>query len=403
MSTLPDFTCPGYFAGESPDGLTTVAGIPVPAQVQVLWRDPADPTGTETLVAQTTSAANGTWRITNLNPALQYIVRGRKAGFDDVTVVGAVPTRTDVVVATGSFATNADKNGVDGMVLIEGGLPPYTVTQISPLPFGLEPVLDGRVLMIEGTSEDGGTWSSAVRITASNGPHVDISVSVEIYVLKDPHWNHVVSLLHFDGDVIDQKGNNVIASKGLSFFSNGDFGECGKFSYAADVYFSDKSAFNFLHSLKESFTVELFAKNSTLSSANRYFLTNGANSNEFGIGIYLAGNLISVLLAQGTTGVYPVLLGTGMPLSDAKFMHIAYCFEKSTATHKVFIDGVMRASAIYGIENNSEASHTLNLGSPIRGAANYSYDGYIDDLRITRGIARYTGNFDKPLVPFPDQ
>ena len=104
MSTLPDFTGPGYFAGESPDGLTTVAGIPVPAQVQVLWRDPADPTGTETLVAQTTSAANGTWQITNLNPALQYIVRGRKTGFNDVTVVGAMPTRTDIVTATGSFA-----------------------------------------------------------------------------------------------------------------------------------------------------------------------------------------------------------------------------------------------------------------------------------------------------------
>ena len=119
MSTLPNFTGPGYFAGEAPDGLTTVAGVPVAAQVQVLWRDSADPAATETLVAQTTSSAGGQWQITGLNPDLQYVVRGRKMGFDDVTVVGAVPTRTDVVTATGSFATNADKNGVDGSVLIE--------------------------------------------------------------------------------------------------------------------------------------------------------------------------------------------------------------------------------------------------------------------------------------------
>ena len=184
MSTLPDFTGPGYFAGEAPDGLTTVAGVPVAAQVQVLWRDAADPASTETMVAQTTSSAGGQWQITGLNPDLQYVVRGRKMGFDDVTVVGAVPTRTDVVTATGSFATNEDSNGVDGMVLIEGGLPPYSVAQIDPLPFGLEPVIAGHELTVAGQAGayDNGLWQSTLRVTASNGPWVDVTVQVEIDV-----------------------------------------------------------------------------------------------------------------------------------------------------------------------------------------------------------------------------
>lgn len=180
MSTLPDFTGPGYFAGEAPEGLTTVAGVPVAADVRVYWRDHADPQAPDVLVASTQSAADGTWRITNLNPDLQYVVRGRKNGFDDVSVVGAVPTRTDVVVATGSFATNADKNGVDGMVLIEGGLPPYTVTQVQPLPLGLEPVITGHELRIEGASDDAGRWQSMLRVSASNGALVDVPVSVHI-------------------------------------------------------------------------------------------------------------------------------------------------------------------------------------------------------------------------------
>lgn len=184
MSTLPDFTGPGYFAGESPDGLTTVAGVPVPADVRVYWRDPADPAAPDVLVAQTASAANGTWRIVGLNPDLQYVVRGRKAGFDDVSVVGAVPTRTDVVTATGSFVTNADKNGVDGSVLIEGGLPPYSIAQIDPLPFGLEPVIAGHELTVTGQAgaDDNGLWQSTLRVTASNGPWVDVAVQVEIDV-----------------------------------------------------------------------------------------------------------------------------------------------------------------------------------------------------------------------------
>ena len=94
MSTLPDFTGPGFFAGEAPDGLTTIAGTPTSAQVRVYWRDPADPDAPDALVASTQSAADGTWQIAGLNPALRYVVRAQKSQFDDVTVVGAMPSRS---------------------------------------------------------------------------------------------------------------------------------------------------------------------------------------------------------------------------------------------------------------------------------------------------------------------
>lgn len=402
MSTLPDFTGPGYFAGESPEGLTTVAGIPVPAQVQVLWRDPADPTGAETLVAQTTSAANGTWQITNLNPGLQYVVRGIKTGFNDVTVVGAMPTRTDIVTATGSFATNEDKNGVDGMVLIESGLPPYTVTQISPLPFGLEPVLDGRVLTIEGTSEDGGTWSSAVRITASNGPHVDISVNVEIDILKDPHWNHVASLLHFDGNLNDEAGGvwGTVPSVGWGFHPSGVLGYKLYKNKGVSTYIDSGKKIDF--SAEEDFTIEFFwggVSNIGASSSYDWLVGTarlGSENRGWKIAYYYHDT--RKRFEFWFSGAYIL----SYEISPPDFKHFAVV--RKNGIVKMFLDGtllpIIGQNNINGVSTNSQ--YNLSLGD-IGGHLNAREAFEIDELRITKGVARYIEDFTPPTKPFPNQ
>lgn len=180
MSTLPDFTGPGFFAGEAPDGLTTVAGTPTSAQVRVYWRDPADPQAPDVLVASTQSAADGTWQIAGLNPALRYVVRAQKSQFDDVTVVGAVPSRSDVIAYVDHLEPTEDFDGLTGHVLLDSGLSPFTCQVIQPLPYGLTARVNGRKLLIEGQSGDEGRWESVVRVTASNGVYADVPVRVVI-------------------------------------------------------------------------------------------------------------------------------------------------------------------------------------------------------------------------------
>lgn len=81
----------GYLAGEFPDGITTVDGVPVNATVRVLLRTVAGHPGDGSLVAEVESAPDGSWRVDGLSTGFKYDVVGRKAGFNDVIMADISP------------------------------------------------------------------------------------------------------------------------------------------------------------------------------------------------------------------------------------------------------------------------------------------------------------------------
>ena len=74
----------------------------------------------------------------------------------------------------------------------------------------------------------------------------------------------------------------------------------------------------------------------------------------------------------------------------------------STNNTKIYINGVQQAQ---GTSSSTNSTSALTIGgtNPTSGWDNTYYAaGYIDELRITKGVARYTSNFTPPTAQFLD-
>jgi hypothetical protein len=82
--------------------------------------------------------------------------------------------------------------------------------------------------------------------------------------------------------------------------------------------------------------------------------------------------------------------------SPNQWYHVAFCRQGSTVYG--FVDGVQIGSGANTVNYTSPTG--LTIGNAASGTAGWI--GYIDDLRITKGIARYTANFTPPAKAFPN-
>jgi hypothetical protein len=111
-------------------------------------------------------------------------------------------------------------------------------------------------------------------------------------------------------------------------------------------------------------------------------------------------------------GVYPVLYMNGAAmtwyinssaaitssnLSTSTWYHFAIV--RSSGSTKLYIDGTQSGST-YSDTNNYLASRSYIGISAFDETG--GLNGYIDDLRITKGVARYTSAFTPPTAAFPD-
>jgi hypothetical protein len=149
------------------------------------------------------------------------------------------------------------------------------------------------------------------------------------------------------------------------------------------------------------FTIEAWVYPNSLSAAQdicTYRKDSPATNSDIGFDIYVgASNASNEAAIYSSTTKYAV---TGWSLVAGQWQHIA--FVRSNGYLLFFVNGLQIGSPVAAnVSVNNAATWYMIVGTYT--AASRNFNGYIDDLRITKGIARYTRNFIPPQVALPRQ
>jgi len=99
---------------------------------------------------------------------------------------------------------------------------------------------------------------------------------------------------------------------------------------------------------------------------------------------YTSSNLTGATSLAATTWYYFAVVRNG----------------SATGNLKIYINGTADATSAGAVTDNFNQTSIMYVGANRVGGS--ALNGYIDDLRITKGIARYTANFTPPAQAFPN-
>jgi len=143
------------------------------------------------------------------------------------------------------------------------------------------------------------------------------------------------------------------------------------------------------------FTIEFWIRFNSLSPVVIIYDGRPSGTNTTQPTIYASN---SGYLVYFTNGANSILSNAGAVTTNVWY-HVALC--RYSANTKLFIDGVQTGSTYSDTNNYTNTALRPLIGVDANlGNTNY-LNGYIQDLRVTKGIARYTSNFTPPTTAFP--
>ena len=239
------------------------------------------------------------------------------------------------------------------------------------------------------------TTSAATGLWFQNEQSVARRAAIWPVVSSDEYWADVVLLLHCDGSNgsstftdLSNSNHSITVTGATVSTAEKQFGT-GSLRVDNNQYITTPGSSNF--SLPGDFTVEMWAKfDASQGSANYTLFELGSYDNGILLrsdGLYLTGGRID----------------STIDLSSTSWRH--YAVTRAGSTIRLFYDGVSQtldSSTVSGTLNTANAAVRFGATRHAGGDGVNYMQGYIDEIRITKGVARYTSNFTAPTAAFPN-
>lgn len=226
---------------------------------------------------------------------------------------------------------------------------------------------------------------------------------------SDPYWQSVKVLLPMSGS---NGGTSFPEVTGKSFSrlfattstDTAKFGaSSGKFtasvSGVGNAVYADSAGYaSDLTIGSGDFTVEMWAYLSSLSGTPHFVLIhNGTFSDRCNLWYRNSDNKLMWYREISGTGV-DVASATGV-LAIGVWTHLAV--SRAGSTLRMFVDGSVVATVTDSATYPTMRGFTVGSVQPLASGAGDGLNGYAQEVRFTKGVARYTGAFTPPSAPFP--
>ena len=217
------------------------------------------------------------------------------------------------------------------------------------------------------------------------------------YAPVDEEFGNVSLLLHGDGTngsttIVDSspspKAITVFGDAQISTAIADPFGgtDVGVLAFDGAGDYITTSADSAFQLGTGDFTVEFWARPSA-SNDNDGVFTFGTSSSS--LAVYILNNSWRIATSgSGGIQVAAAILNT--------WQHVAVT--RSGTSLRFFLNGIQSGLTISNSTNFVD--NQLNIGYYFN--TNFAYNGFIDEFRLTKSLARYTSNFTPPTAPFPD-
>jgi hypothetical protein len=216
-------------------------------------------------------------------------------------------------------------------------------------------------------------------------------------------------LLNFtNGGIIDNTGKNNLETVGnaqtetaIKKFGTGALEFDGTGDYLQGPYTPD------IDLLTGSFTIEGWIYPTVNKSTGmRIFSTGGGtvgwnSTTGIHVLVQIALNpyILSLQISNNTSSQINIQSTLNVPLND--WTYIAVVYDASNGVGRVFVNGVVSSASATGVARPStNPIFTVGTIPGEAGSSTTAFQGFIDDLRVTKGVARYTTLFSPPTQEF---